>query len=70
MVIFSGGVPSVDDQDHHTVSIHHGANAIALDFTSKIVDFLTITAPASNKGEVLVVLAQEEIMAFDLTNPK
>jgi hypothetical protein len=70
MVIFSGGVPAEDEGEHHTVSIHHGGDAVALDFTSKIVDFVTITNPTSNRGEALIVLAEEELLAFDLTNPK
>ena len=70
MVVFSGGLPEEASGDHHTVSIHHGANAVALAFTSEIVGFVTISHPVTHKGEVLLILAQYELLAFDLTDPK
>lgn len=70
MVIFSGGLPMEEEGEHHAVSIHHGANAVALDLTSPIVDFVTVSDPHSNKGETLIVLAEQELVTFDLTSPK
>lgn len=70
MVIFSGGLPVEEEGDHHAVSIHHGANAVALDFTSPVLDFVAVADPQSNKGETLIVLAEQELVAFDLTTPK
>lgn len=66
--------------DHNCVSIHasNGQN-ICLDFTSKVIDFF-VTYGGGGGGlmdentdamaEVLVVLLEEELCAFDLTKPK
>lgn len=59
-----------EEGEHHAVSIHHGANAVALDLTSPIVDFVAVSDPLSNKGEALIVLAEQELVTFDLTSPK
>ena len=70
MVIFSGGLPTEEEGEHHAVSIHHGANAVALDLTSPVLDFVAVPDPHTNKGEALIVLAEQELVAFDLTTPK
>lgn len=47
-----------------------------MDFTSKVIDFFVtygsgeIGQNAENVAEVLIVLLEEELCAFDLTNPK
>lgn len=70
MVVFSGGLPVEEEGDHHAISIHHRANTVALDLSSPVLDFLAVADPQSNKGESLIVLAEQELLAFDLTSPK
>ena len=70
MVVFSGGLPVEEEGDHHAVSIHHRANTVALDLSSPVLDFVAVSDPQSNKGESLIVLAEQELLAFDLTSPK
>ena len=40
--IFSGGVPSEDKDDHNIVTVIQGTEHVALDFSSKVIDFVTI----------------------------
>lgn len=77
-LIFSGGMPRATYGDKHTVSLiqtspegeekkHH-----ALDFTSKVMDFVVINEPTADGHDdpkALVVLAEEEIVLVDLTHP-
>ena len=44
-IIFAGGMPRASYGDKHTVSVMQGSNNIhtVLDFTSKVVDFITIS---------------------------
>ena len=47
-MIFAGGMPRASYGDKHTVSIMQGQNHAVLDFTSKVIDFVTITRAAEN----------------------
>jgi lethal(2) giant larvae protein len=48
-LIFAGGMPRSRYGDHQTVSIMQGDKHIVFDFTSKVVDFLTIGGDAGGK---------------------
>ena len=41
-MIFAGGMPRACYGDRFTVSIVHGDSHVVLDFTSKVVDFVTL----------------------------
>lgn len=71
IVVFSGGMPRSAYGDHNCVSIHvNSENKICLDFTSKVIDFFVTYETNSDKVQVLVVLLEEELCAYDLTDPK
>ena len=70
MLVFAGGIPSEQEDEHHTVTVIQGADHIALDFTSNVIDFITITDPSTHRGTALIVLCEHEILAFDLEAPK
>ena len=38
-----GGLPYEDTDDHNTVTVLQGNEHVALDFTSEVVDYVTIT---------------------------
>lgn len=77
-IIFSGGMPRASYGDRHTISVmqENSNNHIVFDFTSKVVDFVTITRADENDSSedrdendephTLVVLAEEEIVLIDL----
>ncbi|XP_033745086.1 LOW QUALITY PROTEIN: LLGL scribble cell polarity complex component 2-like [Pecten maximus] len=77
-IIFSGGMPRASYGDRHTISVmqENSNNHIVFDFTSKVVDFVTITRADENdtsedrdendEPHTLVVLAEEEIVLIDL----
>ena len=74
-VIFAGGVPRAQHSDKISISVIQGENQhIAFEFTSKIIDFLTIDKPSvggpNNKHldnpQALLVLLEEEFVAIDL----
>ncbi|XP_065899647.1 LLGL scribble cell polarity complex component 2-like [Dysidea avara] len=66
MLIFCGGLPQEHSGDHHAITIMHGVQHVALDFSSPVVDIFAIYAIDSDKGEALLVLCEEELLAFDL----
>ncbi len=43
LIIFSGGLPSDQADEHHTVTVIQGADHVVLDFTSAVVDFATVS---------------------------
>lgn len=69
IVIFSGGMPRSAYGDHNCVSVHCSDDTkICLDFTSKVIDFfVTFKDSDPNQVEVLIVLLEEELCAYDLT---
>lgn len=71
LVVFSGGMPRSAYGDHYCVSVHcSDGTKICLDFTSKVIDFfVTFNEYNRTEAEVLIVLLEEELCAFDLTDP-
>ncbi|CAI9724364.1 (2) giant larvae homolog 1-like isoform X1 [Octopus vulgaris] len=77
--IFSGGMPRASYGDKHTVTVMQEENHVVFDFTSKVIDFITVsTADEEDKEDgrqeydephALVVLVQEEIVVIDLDSP-
>ncbi|XP_039595549.1 LLGL scribble cell polarity complex component 2 isoform X1 [Polypterus senegalus] len=69
-VIFSGGMPRASYGDRHCISVIHGRNHVAFDFTSRIIDFAVICGENSESQHTdpvaLLVLAEEELVAIDL----
>lgn len=71
IVIFSGGMPRSLYGDRQCVSVHcTDGSKVCLDFTSKVIDFF-VTFDEENESQVqaLVVLLEEELCAYDLTDP-
>lgn len=70
IVVFSGGMPRSSYGDHQCVSIHcSDGSKICLDFTSKVIDFfVSFDDSRMDQAQVLVVLLEEELCAYDLTN--
>ena len=70
LVVFSGGMPRSAYGDHQCVSVHcRDGTKIAFDFTSKVIDFfITFNDEKPDQAEVLIVLLEEELVAFDLTD--
>ncbi|CAG0920819.1 unnamed protein product, partial [Notodromas monacha] len=67
--IFSGGMPRASHGDKNTVTLVQKSKTIALDFTSKVVDFLTIPNAAGTAAGSLIVLVEEELIGIDLEDP-
>lgn len=69
IVIFSGGMPRSAYGDRQCVSVHcTDGSKVCLDFTSKVIDFfVTFNEDDDDQAEVLIVLLEEELCAFDLT---
>ncbi|XP_017046290.2 lethal(2) giant larvae protein isoform X1 [Drosophila ficusphila] len=68
VIVFSGGMPRSAYGDHNCVSIHASdGHKICLDFTSKVIDFFVTYKNNSDDVEVLIVLLEEELCAYDLT---
>ncbi|XP_035260615.1 LLGL scribble cell polarity complex component 2 isoform X1 [Anguilla anguilla] len=67
-LVFSGGMPRASYGDRHCISIIHGKTHVALDFTSRIIDFFIITDEKHRAGDptALVVLVEEELVVVDL----
>lgn len=80
MIIFSGGMPRASYGDRHTITVLTKSKHAAFDFTSKVIDFYAVLpkqtqeegddTPASRRPEALIVLAEEELIAIDLTHPE
>ncbi|XP_011873391.1 PREDICTED: lethal(2) giant larvae protein homolog 1 isoform X2 [Vollenhovia emeryi] len=77
LVLFSGGMQRASYGDRHTITVMAKEKHLVFDFTSKIIDFFTVF-PKEEEGnnespagpEALIVLAEEELVAIDLTNPE
>uniref|UniRef100_A0A8B9H4Z6 LLGL scribble cell polarity complex component 2 n=1 Tax=Astyanax mexicanus TaxID=7994 RepID=A0A8B9H4Z6_ASTMX len=68
-LIFSGGMPRASYGDRHCISVIHSKTHVALDFTSRIIDFFVIRdgePPAFCDPSALVVLVEEELVVVDL----
>ncbi|XP_058450034.1 lethal(2) giant larvae protein [Malaya genurostris] len=70
LVVFSGGMPRSAYGEHQCVSVHcRDGTKLAFDFTSKVIDFfVTFDDEHPEQAEVLVVLLEEELVAYDLTD--
>uniref|UniRef100_A0A8C3AZ15 LLGL scribble cell polarity complex component 2 n=1 Tax=Cyclopterus lumpus TaxID=8103 RepID=A0A8C3AZ15_CYCLU len=60
-LLFSGGMPRASYGDRHCITVIHSKTHVALDFTSRIIDFFAIRDPSA-----LVVLVEEELVVIDL----
>lgn len=69
VVVFAGGMPRSTYGDHQCVSVHSDdGSKVALDFTSKVIDFfVTFSGEDETSAGVLIVLLEEELVAYDLT---
>lgn len=70
IVIFSGGMPRSAYGERQCVSVHSAdGTKVCFDFTSKVIDFfVTFDDENPDQAQVLVVLLEEEICAYDLTD--
>ncbi|KAM9425929.1 LLGL scribble cell polarity complex component 2 isoform 2-T3 [Pholidichthys leucotaenia] len=67
-LLFSGGMPRASYGDRHCITVIHNKTHVALDFTSRIIDFFVIRDGLEHTGDpsVLVVLVEEELVVIDL----
>ncbi|KAG7277009.1 hypothetical protein CRUP_001635 [Coryphaenoides rupestris] len=67
-LLFSGGMPRASYGDRHCISVIHSKTHVALDFTSRIIDFFVIQDDPLHTGDpgALVVLVEEELVVIDL----
>uniref|UniRef100_A0A674N5U4 LLGL scribble cell polarity complex component 2 n=1 Tax=Takifugu rubripes TaxID=31033 RepID=A0A674N5U4_TAKRU len=67
-VLFSGGMPRASYGDRHCITVIHSKTHVALDFTSRIIDFFVIRDGPQHKehDDALVVLVEEELVVIDL----
>uniref|UniRef100_A0A671VEE8 LLGL scribble cell polarity complex component 2 n=1 Tax=Sparus aurata TaxID=8175 RepID=A0A671VEE8_SPAAU len=66
-LLFSGGMPRASYGDRHCITVIHSKTHIALDFTSRIIDFFVIRdGPQHTDPSALVVLVEEELVVIDL----
>ena len=56
LIIFSGGLPSQDADDHNTVTVIQGADHVALDFSSSIVDFVAVTGKCDRHMIIVIII--------------
>lgn len=68
-------MPRASYGDRHTITVMTKDKHVVFDFTSKVIDFFAVLPKqekdkeASETPEALIVLAEEEVIAIDLTNP-
>uniref|UniRef100_A0A8C4EIZ5 LLGL scribble cell polarity complex component 2 n=1 Tax=Dicentrarchus labrax TaxID=13489 RepID=A0A8C4EIZ5_DICLA len=67
-LLFSGGMPRASYGDRHCITVIHSKTHVALDFTSRIIDFFAIRDGPQYTGDpsALVVLVEEELVVIDL----
>ncbi|XP_054834246.1 LLGL scribble cell polarity complex component 2 isoform X2 [Eublepharis macularius] len=72
-IIFQGGMPRASYGDRHSISVVHGNQQTAFDFTSRVIDFFVIANPDPlaefDDPSAMVVLAEEELVVIDLKTP-
>ncbi|KAM8945886.1 LLGL scribble cell polarity complex component 2 [Pelodytes ibericus] len=72
-IVFQGGMPMASYGDRHSISVVHGNQQTAFDFTSRIIDHIVIanSDPSAEYDDprALLVLAEEELVAIDLQSP-
>ncbi|XP_057332677.1 lethal(2) giant larvae protein homolog 1-like isoform X2 [Microplitis mediator] len=76
IILFSGGMPRSSFGDRHTITAMTKTKHVVFDLTSKVIDFFVVTPKVdedskdlSNSPEALIILAEEEVIAIDLTDP-
>ncbi|XP_043284182.1 lethal(2) giant larvae protein homolog 1 isoform X3 [Venturia canescens] len=77
LILFSGGMPRSSYGDRHTITAMTSSKHVVFDLTSKVIDFFTVMPKQEDESkdkeivgpEALVILAEEEIIAIDLTDP-
>ena len=42
LLVFTGGLPSAEADEHNTITVFQGTEHTALDFGSRIIDFATL----------------------------
>lgn len=52
-MLFSGGMPRASYGDRHCVTLLQENTQVALDFTSRVIDFFTVHSTESEKSEGL-----------------
>lgn len=50
-LLFSGGMPRASYGDRHCITVIHSKIHVALDFTSRIIDFFTIRGGPQHTGK-------------------
>ncbi|XP_056406293.1 LLGL scribble cell polarity complex component 2 isoform X4 [Hyla sarda] len=69
-IVFQGGMPMASYGDRHSITVVHGSQQTAFDFTSRIIDHMVIcnSNPSADYDDprALLVLAEEELVAIDL----
>ncbi|XP_011703829.1 PREDICTED: lethal(2) giant larvae protein homolog 1 isoform X4 [Wasmannia auropunctata] len=77
LVLFSGGMQRASYGGRHTITVMTKEKHLVFDFTSKIIDFFIVFPKEEEENnenpigpEALIVLAEEELVAIDLTNPE
>lgn len=58
-IIFQGGMPRASYGDRHSISVIHGSQQIAFDFTSRVIDFFIIFSSEPTAGMWLQVITEE-----------
>ncbi|KAJ6660315.1 hypothetical protein lerEdw1_017738, partial [Lerista edwardsae] len=72
-IIFQGGMPRASYGDRHSISVVHGNQQTAFDFTSRVIDFFVVASADPftefDDPSAMVVLAEEELVVIDLKSP-
>jgi len=58
-VIFQGGMPRASYGDRHSISVIHGSQQTAFDFTSRVIDFFVIFSSEPTAGMWLQVITEK-----------
>ncbi|XP_066592314.1 lethal(2) giant larvae protein homolog 1 isoform X2 [Prorops nasuta] len=82
LIMFSGGMQRASYDDRHTITVMAKEKHVVFDFTSKVIDFFVVfpkkdeeekesenKESSAENPEALIVLAEEEVVAIDLTSP-
>ncbi|KAL0279473.1 UNVERIFIED_CONTAM: hypothetical protein PYX00_001022 [Menopon gallinae] len=70
LIILAGGMPRASYSEKYTVTVYgnNGKTHVVLDFTSKVIDFTYIESETEDELGILLVLAEEELVAVDLSS--
>ena len=67
-IVFAGGMPRASYSDKFTVTVMKGEEKHSVfDLSSKVIDFKLVAGGERNVPESLLILAEEELVAVDLT---